>query len=721
MDKYVYLFELDSVRKTDEEIICGQRALYDEIIKNRNIVVMTFNQFVDSRAFFSLLDNEDYFNSILELFNKGYIRISQYGNIRSIAQYLLNALDTEKNNFIFSALPVKTNQRRLVELIRRSITYSDLSEIYEYLDNKTRNDEELKDLFVETNFVDGKPTECKSQLSIKYMKNILEKLYNLMKMILRLSSLHDIYLLPRDIKEYQNYKMINYLDYLINIDDHNDKSLNAAFKVLKEVKGKLRNTNNRSLYFRELYSIKYNYHDISILQRAEAIISLCTNYAYEMSILNISKHYNTTDLTENPDKNSSFYHDFMLRYQEYWNDGYKSEYKFLQEENNDFVEFKDYKNVPRFKGTISLIDDVKSNNQDRLYRYEYELKNQNTLVMIKYLRRFIKLAFFLVIGIFMVLLVNISIDRINSVMGNMITFDIFEYAPLNYAIETTFYFAFGELITTLCARIIPGFMSLSDAIIGLVLVIINTFKVILHKNNAHISEYNADVSEELNQPSAISFSISKELKRYIEYYKEHNDKFKESSVYPIANINSDDVLKEINRDEEIYRNHYGVIYHSKYNNLIVDPIMDGKLYPYERVIPANDGAVIMLVRHHDKFILLDQYRHSTRSNILSIPRGFGEKGVSAIQNVTKELFEELNAKPSSNPLFLGEVIADSGLSSGRANVYLVDIDSYEFVSEEGIIGIIELSYNDLKEKINKGEIVDGFTLAAVALYDAICD
>ena len=54
-------------------------------------------------------------------------------------------------------------------------------------------------------------------------------------------------------------------------------------------------------------------------------------------------------------------------------------------------------------------------------------------------------------------------------------------------------------------------------------------------------------------------------------------------------------------------------------------------------------------------------------------------------------------------------------------MYLVDIDSYEFVSEEGIIGIIELSYNDLKEKINKGEIVDGFTLAAVALYDAICN
>lgn len=51
--KYVYLFELDSVRKTDAEIIVGQRALYDEIVKNGNIVVLTYNQLIDSRTFFS--------------------------------------------------------------------------------------------------------------------------------------------------------------------------------------------------------------------------------------------------------------------------------------------------------------------------------------------------------------------------------------------------------------------------------------------------------------------------------------------------------------------------------------------------------------------------------------------------------------------------------------------------------------------------------------------
>ena len=48
--KYVYLFELDSVRKTDKEIIAGQKALYTEILENGYIVVLTFNQLIDSRT-----------------------------------------------------------------------------------------------------------------------------------------------------------------------------------------------------------------------------------------------------------------------------------------------------------------------------------------------------------------------------------------------------------------------------------------------------------------------------------------------------------------------------------------------------------------------------------------------------------------------------------------------------------------------------------------------
>ena len=76
MRKYVYLHELDSVRKTDWEIIRGQQALYDEIVGNGNIVVLTYNQLVDSRGFFSLWDNPEYQGSLVELFQNGAIRIS---------------------------------------------------------------------------------------------------------------------------------------------------------------------------------------------------------------------------------------------------------------------------------------------------------------------------------------------------------------------------------------------------------------------------------------------------------------------------------------------------------------------------------------------------------------------------------------------------------------------------------------------------------------------
>ena len=73
MREYVYLFELDSVRKTDDEIAAGQEALYNEIVSNGNIVVMTYNQLVDSRGFFSLFGDKTYQKSLIRLFKNGAI------------------------------------------------------------------------------------------------------------------------------------------------------------------------------------------------------------------------------------------------------------------------------------------------------------------------------------------------------------------------------------------------------------------------------------------------------------------------------------------------------------------------------------------------------------------------------------------------------------------------------------------------------------------------
>ena len=51
MDRLVYLYELDSVRNSREEIIRGQQAMFEEIVKNGNKIVLSLNQITDSHAF----------------------------------------------------------------------------------------------------------------------------------------------------------------------------------------------------------------------------------------------------------------------------------------------------------------------------------------------------------------------------------------------------------------------------------------------------------------------------------------------------------------------------------------------------------------------------------------------------------------------------------------------------------------------------------------------
>lgn len=44
MNTKVYLWELDSVRNSNAEAECAQRALYRELLERGNTVIVTFNQ-----------------------------------------------------------------------------------------------------------------------------------------------------------------------------------------------------------------------------------------------------------------------------------------------------------------------------------------------------------------------------------------------------------------------------------------------------------------------------------------------------------------------------------------------------------------------------------------------------------------------------------------------------------------------------------------------------
>jgi len=176
------------------------------------------------------------------------------------------------------------------------------------------------------------------------------------------------------------------------------------------------------------------------------------------------------------------------------------------------------------------------------------------------------------------------------------------------------------------------------------------------------------------------------------------------------------------RDFEIENNVVlGVIYQDQYIILLKDLVThpNGKRGTYIRIISAtrNSGVVILPILD-DCIIFLKHFRHSTRSYHYEIPRGFGSDDLSVEENAAKELFEETGY--SIRELrFLGRVHPDTGLLSTQANVYAayVDVNAQSATDEEEAVCSIELiKMEAVKQMVASGEITDGYSLSALALY-----
>ena len=169
-----------------------------------------------------------------------------------------------------------------------------------------------------------------------------------------------------------------------------------------------------------------------------------------------------------------------------------------------------------------------------------------------------------------------------------------------------------------------------------------------------------------------------------------------------------------NRSENV-----GIIHDSPYNTLVVDVVEDQNenRFTYERLIPKNTGAVVIVPCYKGKYIMLKQYRHAIRDYQICFPRGFGEKDVTASENVVKELSEEIGATGVSHIRKLGELTPDSGISSNIVSVFSCEIERYDSSKrDEGVSEILEIASQDLYQLIQEQKITDGFSLAALTMY-----
>ncbi len=720
--KYVYLFELDSVRKTDEEIIEGQLALYNEIVKNGNIVVLTYNQLVDSRGFFSLLSNADYFENLVALFKKGAIRISQYGENRTIAQYLLNSIEDDKQ-FIYSALPLKYCQKRLTALVKRSLMYSDLSEIHSYLSGE-KDFNELEDLFVEVG------SESNSKLSEQEMNTVLENLYWILSIVLRLSFIHDIYIPPRNESEYSHLKLHNILDIVLEFKVSDNQYWNEAIEIIRELH--CYGTDDRSIYLREiqrLYS-ENSTVDVQSYQYAEIIVNLCYNYACEISICDISKHYNVAELDSTNDGMTTFKADFWSRFAQCWKNGANATERFLVSETNQYIKFQNYKCVPDFSEAIRINQytnySLESINAE-ISRYEFELDEQHRKQRLNVVKASGKQSSLLIICIIIACALELLFQWIQSATENIINLD----SVILGVIETLVFLFVAEGVTNFLAQKVTWLSSLSDSLSGIRLVVKDMIHTVFQKRRT----YTNGCQQGLNKKEAascrfpIDYIKTSAIKKYIRF-REENDGLSivtQSTEYPLADVKRSEVIKQLIRDEELYQTRYGIVYESPYNTLLVDPIEKKEVdatekksfFPYERVIPAVDNGIVIVAMHKGNYILIEQFRHAIRKIQYGFPRGNAEQDSTIEKNIERELKEELKAKIMEQPVFLGSVVADSGLSGGTALVYLVEIEEYEAnIGHEGILRTVELTKAEFMKKIRDRDIDDGFTLSAFSLLES---
>lgn len=704
MNKFVYLFELDSVRKTDEEIREGQRALFEEIAINGNIVVMTYNQVVDSRGFFSLLRDQVYKENLLKLFERGAIKISQYGDIRTVAQYLLNSIEDNKK-FIYSSLPVKFSQKRLLALMRRCLTYSDLSEMEYYLHHENV-EEKFNELFIEVE----NGNEIESKLSLQEKKTVIRNLKALLETVLKLSMLSDIYIWPKNTEEYSKLKLSDIIKDVCEIKNNENVLFENAKVIIQTLKTFEKRNNDRSVYLRELKDAYKRNGNKESYQYAEAIINLCYNYVCESSVCNISKHYNVSEFENNLPEKSTFVADFFSRLEKYWGKGINVDKKFLVEEDNKFDVFNCSDCINDAKMAVRLTDYRDYNSiferKPAVQRYEYELEKQRKRYKSS-IRKNVYKKF-----IFAVLCIGIACGF--EFFFNYVETIIDQQFKIGAVIETFLMLGITEFVTTKLSERFSDIMPLSDAIKSIMVLFKDMKQIILKKSSTYFNyqkEY-LDEEEKYSQGRYINLVCSNSLKKYIK-------EFGEQKIQHQINLNERKEIEEIVKLEELYNYHFGIVYESKFNRMIVDPIKleSEKVIPYERISPTEGNGAVILPKYKDKFLLLRQFRHAIQKEQYAFPRGFSDKDCTPLKNMERELNEELNVKTIKSVVKLGEIAPDSGLTGSIVHIWKVDVADYEYKGiHEGIKEIVELTEKELVEWICEGKIDDGFTLGAYLLY-----
>ncbi|MEW6701924.1 MAG: NUDIX hydrolase [Bacteroidota bacterium] len=130
------------------------------------------------------------------------------------------------------------------------------------------------------------------------------------------------------------------------------------------------------------------------------------------------------------------------------------------------------------------------------------------------------------------------------------------------------------------------------------------------------------------------------------------------------------------------------------------------------------GAVVVPLKGNGKIVMITQYRYPHNQVLLELPAGKLDKGEDPLQCARRELTEETGY--SSNKFSkLGKIYTSPGFCSETLHIFLAQgLTPGNHAREEGEEGmeIVELTLDEIEEKIRNGEVVDAKTISAVFMY-----
>ena len=172
------------------------------------------------------------------------------------------------------------------------------------------------------------------------------------------------------------------------------------------------------------------------------------------------------------------------------------------------------------------------------------------------------------------------------------------------------------------------------------------------------------------------------------------------------------MLKELKTIETLvrYTNPYWEYRNDKYS------LPSGGIGDYHYV--NSRGATMIIPRlNSDLFVMTNQYRYLNKKTSIEFPGGGLAEGLSYSANALSELKEETGYL-TADFVLIGEFNPYNGVTNEICQIFLADnlVKCSAQPDDTEEFEILELSKNDIINKINKGEIWDGMTLAAWSIY-----